>query len=136
MMITDKNIDVDEALQSVLDEEAGAVVIFVGTVRNFSEAGKVKQLEYEAYESMAEKRIREIIEDAKKKWPLTKVYVRHRVGRLKLKEASVVVSVSAPHRKEAFESCRYIIDTLKKEAPIWKKERLAEGGERWVESSA
>ena len=133
-IITEEEIDVNSIIEEVKDNSAGGIVIFLGTVRNFSEAGKVRVIEYEAYNEMALKKMKKIIAYSKAKWPLRKVRVVHRKGKLSLGEVSVAIAVSAPHRKEAFEACRYIIDSVKGEVPIWKKERLEDGKERWVES--
>jgi|BEDMetMinimDraft_2_1075160.scaffolds.fasta_scaffold00023_5 molybdopterin synthase catalytic subunit len=132
--ITEEEIDVSSIIEEVKDYSSGGIVIFLGTVRNFSEAGKVREIEYEAYDEMALKKMKEIIAYSKEKWPLRKVRVVHRKGKLSLGEVSVAIAVSAPHRKEAFEACRYIIDSVKGEVAIWKKERLDDGKERWVES--
>ncbi|MEM0287387.1 MAG: molybdenum cofactor biosynthesis protein MoaE [Nitrososphaerota archaeon] len=131
--ITRRPIDAGRLIRKVTDKSAGGIVLFVGTVRNTSEAGEVKGIFYEAYKEMAEKRIEQIEEEAKKNWPIKKIAVLHRVGKLKLSEISVAVAVSSAHRKEAFEACRFIIDRIKQDAPIWKKELLKTGTEKWVE---
>jgi molybdopterin synthase catalytic subunit len=129
--ITEKSIDVQKVIDTATSLGAGAVNVFVGTVRNNAHGKKVVWLEYEAYESMAVAEIRKIIDDASHRWPLLGWAVSHRVGTLKPGEVSVVVAVSSPHRRESFEACQYIIDTLKEKAPIWKKEHF-EDGEEWV----
>jgi molybdopterin synthase catalytic subunit len=129
--ITEKSIDVQKVIETASSLGAGAVNVFVGTVRNSAHGKKVVWLEYEAYESMAVAEIRKIIDDASHRWPLLGWAVSHRVGTLKPGEVSVVVAVSSPHRRESFEACQYIIDTLKEKAPIWKKEHF-EDGEEWV----
>jgi molybdopterin synthase catalytic subunit len=129
--ITEKSIDVQKVIDTASSLAAGAVNVFVGTVRNTANGKNVVWLEYEAYESMAVAEIRKIIDDASHRWPLLGWAVSHRVGTLKPGEVSVVVAVSSPHRKESFEACQYIIDTLKEKAPIWKKEHF-EDGEEWV----
>ncbi|MDG6928609.1 MAG: molybdenum cofactor biosynthesis protein MoaE [Nitrososphaerota archaeon] len=133
--ITRRRIVPARMVEAVADGGAGGVALFLGTVRDRGEAGPVDAIEYEAYASMAEARMAEIEEEAKRRWPTKKVRVLHRVGRLALGEVSVAVAVSCAHRAEAFEACRFIIDRIKQEVPIWKKERLAGGGERWVEGS-
>ncbi len=133
--IVKKKIDVEEILQSVQVPEAGGIDIFVGTTRNHSNGKRVLSLEYEAYEPMALKMMNEIAEEAKSKWNIRKIAIVHRTGRVKIGEASVVIAVSASHRKEAFEACRFVIDRLKKTVPIWKKEFFKDG-EVWVESEA
>lgn len=129
--ITEKSIDVQKVIETASSLGAGAVNVFIGTVRNNAHGKKVVWLEYEAYESMAVAEIRKIIDDASHRWPLLGWAVSHRVGTLKPGEVSVVVAVSSPHRRESFEACQYIIDTLKEKAPIWKKEHF-EDGEEWV----
>jgi molybdopterin synthase catalytic subunit len=132
--LTRKKIDPSEMLKSVGDSGAGAVVLFLGTVRDNSEAGSVDRIEYEAYEPMAEKSLARAEEEVKRRWPATRaVKILHRLGRLEVGEVSVAVAVSSPHRAEAFEACRHAMETIKHDAPIWKRERLADGKEVWVE---
>jgi molybdopterin synthase catalytic subunit len=131
--IAAEKIDLAEVLRSVGDPGAGAVVLFLGTVRDNSEAGRVQEIEYQAYEPMAEKSLALTVGEVKRRWPATTgVKVVHRVGRLSVGEVSVAVAVSSPHRAEAFEACRFAIEAIKHEAPIWKRERLADGNEVWV----
>ena len=129
--ITEKPIDIQKVINTASSLGAGAVNVFVGTVRNNAHGKNVLWLEYEAYESMAVSEIRKIIDEASHRWPLLGWAVSHRVGTLKPGEVSVVVAVSSPHRQQAFEACQYIIDTLKEKAPIFKKE-IFEDGEEWV----
>jgi len=132
--LTRRVIDPAEMLRSVADPGAGAVVLFLGTVRDNSEAGSVERIEYQAYEPMAEKRLAEAERDVKRRWPATTgVKIAHRVGSLAVGEVSVAVAVSSPHRAEAFEACRYAIETIKHDVPIWKREKLGDGSEVWVE---
>src|SRR6476659_11495656 len=120
--ITEKPIDIQKVINTASSLGAGALNVFIGTVRNTASGKNVRWLEYEAYESMAVSEIRKIIDEASHRWPLLGWGVSHRVGTLKPGEVSVVVAVSSPHRKQAFEACQYIIDTLKEKAPIFKKE--------------
>ncbi len=129
--ITEKPIDIQKVINTASSLGAGAVNVFVGTVRNTSHGKNVLWLEYEAYESMAVSEIRKIIDEAASRWSLLGWGVSHRVGTLKPGEVSVVVAVSSPHRQQAFEACQFIIDTLKEKAPIFKKE-IFEDGEEWV----
>jgi len=129
--ITEKPIDIQKVIATASSLGAGAVNVFVGTVRNTAHGKNVLWLEYEAYESMAVAEIRKIIDEAASRWPLLGWGVSHRVGTLKPGEVSVVVAVSSPHRQQAFEACQFIIDTLKEKAPIFKKE-IFEDGEEWV----
>lgn len=129
--ITEKPIDVQKVIDTASSLAAGAVNVFIGTVRNNANGKNVVWLEYEAYETMAVNEIRKIIDDASHRWPLLGWAVSHRIGTLKPGEVSVAVAVSSPHRRESFEACQYIIDNLKAKAPIWKKE-VFEDGEEWV----
>jgi len=131
IQIVKKKIDVEQVIESVNDPAAGGVDVFIGTTRNHSRGKRVQALEYKAYEPMALKKMQEITEEVKKRWNVTKISIVHRIDKVGIGEASVVIAVSAPHRKEAFEACRYAIDTLKKEIPIWKKEFFKDG-EVWV----
>jgi molybdopterin synthase catalytic subunit len=130
--ISDCALPVAEALAWVVVPSCGGVVTFVGTVRDHAEGRDgVQALEYEAYEGPASDRLAALATEARVRWPgIGKVALLHRVGRLELEEAAVVVAVSAPHRGEAFEAARWCIDTLKATVPIWKKEEWA-GGTGW-----
>jgi molybdopterin synthase catalytic subunit len=122
----------DAIAAEVDDPGAGGVVIFSGTVRNQTGGRPVKFLEYEAHAPMAEAKMREIGDTVRRRWPgVKRVAMLHRIGRLEIGESSVLIAVSAAHRQEAFEACRYAIDTLKVTVPVWKKEHF-EDGEVWV----
>jgi len=125
-------LPVTEAVQWAVVARCGGVVTFVGTVRDHADGREgVKALEYEAYEGPATDRLRALAAEARSRWPGTgRVALLHRVGRLDLEDAAVVVVVSAPHRHEAFEAARWCIDTLKATVPIWKREEWA-GGSGW-----
>jgi len=128
------DIEPSKLLESVKDEGAGAVVLFVGKVRNNSESGGVERMVYEAYAPMAEKSLARTEDEVKRRWPATKgVKIVHRVGNLAVGDVSVAVVVSSPHRAEAFEACRFAIETIKHDVPIWKREKLTGGKEVWVE---
>jgi molybdopterin synthase catalytic subunit len=130
--VTDGPLSQEELVEAVASPEAGGVVIFSGVARNETHGRRVKFLEYEAHPPMAEAKMREIGETLSARWPgVKKVAMAHRVGRLEIGEASVIIAVSAAHRQEAFEACRYAIDRLKEIVPIWKKEYF-EDGEVWV----
>jgi molybdopterin synthase catalytic subunit len=134
--LTRARIDPAKLLRSAGDPGAGATVLFLGTVRDNSEAGSVEKIEYEAYEPMAEKSLAHAEEEIKRRWPDTRhVKVVHRVGGLRVGEVSVAVVVSSAHRAEAFEACRHAIERVKHDAPIWKREKLAGGKEVWVEGA-
>jgi molybdopterin synthase catalytic subunit len=122
----------DEALKAVAAPDAGGTVAFLGTVRDHSEdLDRVDRLEYSAYREMAEKVLREVAAEATRRWPLTGVAVLHGVGDLSIGDHTVVVACSSAHRGEAFEACRFVIDEVKRRAPIWKKE-VGPAGERWI----
>jgi molybdopterin synthase catalytic subunit len=110
----------------------GGVVTFEGVVRDHARGKRIRYLEYDAYPEMAEERMAAIAAEVEQRWQTDHVAIVHRIGRLEIGECSVVVIVACPHRAEAFEACRYAIDTLKTTVPIWKKE-VAEDGEEWVE---
>jgi len=129
--ITEKPIDVNKLFNDVSDQSSGASVLFTGTVRDHNEQDKVTKLHYEAYQEMAEKILQEIEIEVHKKWNINKFVAIHRTGTLKVGEVSVAVAVSAEHRKEAFEACKFGIDSIKEKAPIWKKE-FAESGTEWL----
>jgi len=129
--ITDQPIDKNKIINAAESLEAGALNVFIGTVRAKTANKKVIRLEYECYEPMAVSEIEKIFEEASQRWPILKVAISHRIGILQLGDEAVVLAVSTPHRKESFEACQFIIDTLKQTVPIWKKE-VYEGGEEWV----
>lgn len=129
--ITQAPLEAERLSRLVAHPQAGAIATFAGVVRNHSRGRRVLYLEYDAYRPMAEKELRRIAEEAAGRWEC-RVAVQHRIGRLEVGEASVVVAVSCAHRAAAFEACRFVIDTLKETVPIWKKE-VWEGGEVWIE---
>lgn len=111
----------------------GAVVTFTGTTRDHHDGAEVVSLHYEAYEEMAQKVVCGLFEEAIKRFPITRARIVHRLGSVPVGEASVVVVVASPHRGPAFDACRFLMDRVKSEVPIWKRERLRDGGaERWV----
>lgn len=130
--ITSDPIDVAAVLDSVRSLRAGAVVLFLGTAREFTGRRRTASLEYECYGEMAEKKLAELAAEAGRRWPLTGCTLVHRIGPVPLGEASVAVAVSSPHRGEAFAAGQWLIDTLKQVVPIWKKENWADGTSDWV----
>jgi len=130
--ITHERLDRDALVAAVSHPGAGGIVVFEGVVRDNARGKQVRYLEYDVYPEMAEQQIREIVAEAERRWGVERVAVAHRIGRLEIGEASVIIVVASPHRAEAFDACRYIIDTLKATVPIWKKE-VATNGEEWVE---
>jgi molybdopterin synthase catalytic subunit len=130
--ITDRPIDHAALTERVRSNLAGAVCTFLGTVREMTGDRRTASLDYEAYPEMASKKLAELEVEARRRWPVIEAALVHRVGHLDLGEISVVVAVSCPHRDQAFEACRWLIDTLKEVVPIWKKEVWADGTEEWV----
>jgi len=130
--VVDRPLSPDDIAARVDDPGAGGVVIFSGVVRNQTDGRPVKFLEYEAHAPMAEAKMREIGAAIRARWSgVKRVAMLHRIGRLDIGESSVLIAVSAAHRGDAFEACRYAIDTLKRTVPVWKKEHF-EDGEVWV----
>lgn len=129
--IQDTPISLDEVVRAVTDAGQGGLVTFTGVVRNRSRGKTVTRLDYEAYGEMAQKQLARIGAETAEKWPGTRVAIVHRVGELRPGDLAVVIAVSAPHRKEAFRACEHVIDRLKEDVPIWKKE-YADDGEVWV----
>lgn len=132
IQITREPLDRNALIASVTDPGTGGIVVFEGVVRDNARGKQIRYLEYDVYPEMAVQQIREILAEAESRWHVHRVAVAHRIGRLEIGEASVIIVVATPHRSEAFEACRYIIDTLKTTVPIWKKE-VATNGEEWVE---
>ncbi len=130
--IVETAIDHAALTERVRHNNAGAVCTFLGTVREMTGARQTSSLDYEAYPEMALRKMAELEEEARRRWPILEVALVHRVGHLDLGEISVVVAVSCPHRHQAFDACRWLIDTLKDVVPIWKKETWADGTEEWV----
>jgi molybdopterin synthase catalytic subunit len=112
--------------------DCGAVVTFLGTVRDLTDDRVTVALDYEAHASMAEKKLAEIEQATRARWPVGEMALVHRLGHLDVGEVSVAVAVSCPHRGEAFEACRFAIEQLKKLVPIWKRENWADGSTEWV----
>ena len=130
--VTGEPLDAAAASAFVGTPESGAAVVFLGTVRNHAPGkSNVSHLEYEAYEGVVEPKIRQVVDEAMDKWPLHRVAALHRVGELAVGEVSVIAAASSAHRADAFDGARYVIDELKKRAPIWKKEHWP-GGAEWV----
>jgi molybdopterin synthase catalytic subunit len=133
--VTSDPITAQEAVDFVGDAGSGGTCVFLGTVRDHSDEGDVTGLTYEAWEELAIVRLGELADEMSTRWPVRKVALLHRTGKLAVGEVSVVVACSAPHRAEAFEACRHGIERLKVDAPIWKKESLASGDAHWVMGS-
>ncbi len=130
--LSDGPIDVGKVVARVSGPGMGGIVTFIGAVRNRARGRDIRHLEYESYPEMAEREMQRIADEAAERWPGTRVAIAHRAGHLEIGDLAVVVAAAAPHRAEAFEACRYAIDTLKETVPIWKKE-VATDGEYWVD---
>lgn len=130
--LTLESIDFAALTESVRDHKAGAVILFLGTVREFTGDAQTAWLEYEAYPEMALAALKRLEDECRKQFTVINVAISHRYGRLELGEVSVAVAVSSPHRSQAFEAGRWVIDTLKKNVPIWKKEHYAGGTTEWL----
>jgi len=129
--ITDKELNYQKLYNFVKSSSCGAIDIFIGTVRDHAEGQSVKAIEYHGYPEMAEKELASICENTLKKWPVYRVAVQHRLGLLQLTEASVMILVSSAHRDETFAVCKFIIEEIKVNLPIWKKEIFVNGKRQW-----
>jgi molybdopterin synthase catalytic subunit len=125
-------IDYNALTEQVRRPGCGAVITFLGTVRDLTEGRVTTALDYQAYPGMAEKKLAEIETEVRARWPIGDLVMMHRLGHLDVGEVSVAVAVSCPHRAQAFEACRHAIDRLKEVVPIWKKENWADGSTEWV----
>jgi molybdopterin synthase catalytic subunit len=133
-MITLTNHPIDPAalLAKAQSPSAGAVVLFLGITRQFTDGRETSELAYEAYRDMAERELAKLEAKARRRWPLVECLIVHRLGVVPLAEASVAIATSSPHRHAAFDAARWLIDTLKQSVPIWKQERYATGATEWV----
>jgi molybdopterin synthase catalytic subunit/molybdopterin converting factor small subunit len=129
--LSEEPLSLDRAVDEVRDEHAGGIATFTGTTRIESRGRTVLQLEYDAYEGMAEQVMAEIADGLLARYDLCAIAIHHRVGRVGIGETSVVIAVSAPHRQDALAACKDAIDELKERVPLWKKE-IYEGGEEWI----
>jgi molybdopterin synthase catalytic subunit len=132
--LTPEPLDAAAAVTFVTDGRAGGIDVFLGTTRAETSADgrELVALDYEAYEQMAGEQLRELARRAREQWPIIKLVLLHRTGRVAIGEPSVIIAVSTPHRGDAFAACRWLIDTLKKDVAIWKKEVWADGSGTWV----
>jgi molybdopterin synthase catalytic subunit len=134
--LTRDEIDHHEMTEQVRRGDCGAVVTFLGTVRDLTGERVTVALDCEAYPAMAEKKMAEIERETRERWPVGEMAIVHRLGHLDIGDVSVAVAVSCPHRGQAFEACRYAIDRLKELVPIWKKENWVDGTTEWVHPGA
>ena len=132
VQVTPDCIDHVDLLERVRSPQAGAVVLFLGTVREVSAGRPTESLDYECYGEMAAKKLAELETEARRRWPIVECQIVHRLGHLELGDVSVAVAVSTAHRQAAFEAGQWLIDTLKQVVPIWKKENWADGTSEWV----
>ncbi len=130
--LTQEPIDPSAVLAQVASHDAGAVVLFLGTTREFTHGRRTASLDYECYPQMAEQKLTELEAEARRRWPLTGCSIIHRLGHLELGEASIAIAVSSPHRAVAFAAGQWLIDTIKEVVPIWKCENWADGTSEWV----
>ena len=129
--IVDIPIDVEEVRRKVTDRNAGAITLFIGTVRELTKGKKTLHLEYQAYPAMAIKMFEQISKEIQERWPEAKVAITHRIGHLDISDIAVVIAVSSPHRKIAYMANEYAIERIKQIVPIWKKE-FWEDGTEWI----
>jgi molybdopterin synthase catalytic subunit len=134
--LTREQIDYFRLSEEVRRPDCGAVVVFLGTVRDLTGERRTAALDYEAYPQMALAKMAEIEADTRARWPVGEIVLEHRLGHLEVGDVSVAVAVSCPHRHQAFDACRHAIDRLKELAPIWKKENWADGATEWVHPGA
>ena len=130
--LTREEIDFHALTESVRSDQAGAVVLFLGTVREMTDGRQTLALDYDSYPAMANAKLAELEAEARTRWPVIEAAITHRLGRLEPGEVSVAVAVSCPHRRDAFDAGRFLIDQLKTTVPIWKKENWADGTTQWV----
>ncbi len=130
--LTQQPIDAAEITQTVTSPTAGAVVLFLGTTRQFTDAKETVTLTYSAYAPMATSEMAKLETQANARWPIDHCVLVHRLGEVPIGEASVAVAVSTPHRRDAFEAASWLMDRLKELVPVWKKEHWAGGETDWV----
>jgi len=130
--LTHEVIDYEALTKSVRRNDCGAVVLFLGTVRDLTGDRQTTALEYEAYPEMAISQIRQLIDQTRDRWPIRQCGVIHRLGHLDPGETAVAIAVSSPHRREAFEAAQHLMNEIKKSVPIWKKEEYADGKTEWI----
>ncbi len=130
--LTHDPIDYTASTEAVRSHAAGAVMLFLGTVRELTDGRQTLALDYEAYPEMATSKMQELADEARRRWPVLALEMIHRLGRLELGDISISIALSCPHRKEAFAAGQFLIDEFKRVVPIWKKENWADGTTEWV----
>ena len=133
--LTRERISLDALLAAVASPTCGGTCVFLGTVRNGPDEHGVTAIEYSAYEEMVEAEFARLLADAGTRWPDARIAVRHRLGTIAAGEASIGIVAAAPHRAQAFDACRFVIEEVKKRVPVWKKEMRVDGTEVWVDPS-
>lgn len=133
--LTRDPLSIGELVAEVASPRCGGTCVFLGTVRDGPEERGVRAIEYSAYEGMVEAEFGRLVADARSRWPEVRIAVRHRLGAIAAGEASIAIAAAAPHRAEAFEACRFVIEEVKRRVPVWKKELRADGSEVWVDPS-
>jgi len=133
--LTRDPLAIDRLLAEVAHAAYGGTCVFLGTVRNGPDEPGVTAIEYSAYEDMVEAEFTRLLADAKARWPEVRMVVRHRLGTIPAGAASIAIVAAAPHRAQAFEACRFVIEEVKRRVPVWKKELRADGSEVWVDPS-
>src|SRR2546427_3818924 len=131
--VTRDVLSLDALVAEVAQPACGGTCVFLGTVRNGPDECGVTAIEYSAYEEMVEAEFGRLLADARGRWPEARITVRHRLGTIPVGEASIAIVAAAPHRAQAFEACRYVIEGVKQRIPVWKKELRVDGSEVWVD---
>lgn len=132
LQIHQHEINYAELTESVRNHRCGAVLLFLGTVREFTSGKQTSSLSYEAYEPLAIAELNRLVQEAMSQWPLAAVSIEHRIGDLELGDIAVAIAVSTPHRKEAYESGQWLMEQIKKSVPIWKREHWTDGTQEWI----
>jgi molybdopterin synthase catalytic subunit len=125
-------LDIQSIQRDLIDRDCGAQSIFVGTTRETTDGRVTKHLSYEAYQPMAESQLHQLAVDAAERWPLRRVIIHHRLGTVEVGQASVIVGVASPHRRAAIEAIPWMMDRLKQDVPIWKRETFGDGASQWI----
>jgi molybdopterin synthase catalytic subunit len=133
--LTRDALSVERLVAEVAGATLGGTCVFLGTVRDGPDEHGVTAIEYSAYEEMVEAEFGRLLADARGRWPDARIVVRHRLGTIPVGEASIAIVAAAPHRAQAFEACRYVIEEVKRRVPVWKKELRVDGSEVWVDPS-
>jgi molybdopterin synthase catalytic subunit len=132
IQLTHDSIDTTLIADWARHPEAGAIVLFLGTTRELTAGRQTVALSYEAYQEMAERRLADLEAEARRRWPVIECIIAHRLGEVPPTETSVAIAVSTPHRSDAFAAGQWLIDSLKKDVPIWKREQWSDGTSEWV----